>query len=377
MFALLTAFTLLIGTFGFLFVQKVNAAAITGMSITGTGITANSSTITASITPTVHWTIPTNLTTVGQTIQVTLNGTTVVTGQTLTAADLTLTGCTDNGLETSPGTADNGLQPVTITNGASTNNDPVILITLDSNTGTPNTCTGAMTLAVASGQLQSSTTAANYDVRIQTTLDNGSFFYYVGDENTVEVTATVDNVLSFTIRNSADTADQGNVGGGSVGPNLCDLGNLSVAGVQTCAYRLKIATNAVSGYYVQVVVDGGLRKSGHTVTNTASGSSVTSGTEGYNIVLAPGSTTTGAVTPCDGVITTGNCIADGIAWSNATSTIFNNTSTSTMYSVSGSNNPGATDTTNTALVTHRAESDAGTPAGAYSQLATYTVTARW
>jgi hypothetical protein len=377
--ALLTVFALVISAFSFIFVSKASAAGITTMSVTGTGITANSSSITTAITPTVHYTTTTALTAAGNTIQITLNGMTVVSGQTLTVANLTLTGCTtSNTLEAAPGTADNGSHAVTITNGASGNSNPVILITLDSNTGVQPNCTAtAYTLAVASGKLQSSSTAANYAISIQTTSDSGSFFYYVGNENQVQVTATVDNVLSFTIRNSADTADQVNVGASTVGPNLCDLGNLSNAGVQTCAYRLKVATNAVNGYYVQVVVDGGLRKTGHTITNTPSGSSVTAGTEGYNIVFNSGAATAGSVSTCDGVITTGGCLADGIAWNNSTSTVFNNTTTSTMYSVNGPNNPGAVDTVNTALVTTRGESDASTPAGTYSEFATYTVTSRW
>jgi hypothetical protein len=377
--ALLTVFSLVSGVFGFLIVQKASAAAITAMSITGTGITANSSTVNTAITPTINFTLATSHTIDGQTIQVSLNGTSVASGQTLASTDLTLTGCTSNTLEATPGTGNNGAHEVTITNGASGNDDPVILITLDATAGpTPPSCSGAMTIAVAAAQLVAhDTTAANYAIHILTSLDGGSFFYYVGDENDVQITATVDNVLSFTIRNTADNAVQGNVGGAAVGPNLCDLGNLSTAGVQSCSYRLKVATNAVNGYYVQVVVDGGLRKTGYTITNTASGSAPTSGVEGYNILLAPGAATVGTLTACNGVSTAGNCLADGIAWNNGTGTIFNNTSASTMYSVSGPNNPGSTDTTNTALVTHRAEVDAGTGAGTYNQLATYTVVARW
>jgi len=368
--AMLTVFTMVISAFSFAFVRKAGAEAISAMSITGTGITANSSSVSAAITPTIHFTTSSNLTLAGQSLTFKLNG---MSGS-ITASDLTLTGCSTNTLEAAPGTADNGANAVSITGST----DPVVVITLDSTSGVAHTCNaGAMTLAIASSVVTASSSAANYAIHIQTSVDSGSFFFYVGDENNVQVTASVDNVLSFVVRNSADTADQANVGALAIGPNLCDLGNLSTAGVQTCAYRLKVATNANNGYYVQVLVDGDLRKADHSITNTASGSAVTSGAEGYNVVLAAGSATTGTVTECDGVITTGNCLADGIAWNNATSTIFSNTSASTMYTVDGPNNPSSTDTTNTALVTHRAESDASTPAGTYSQLATYTVTAVW
>lgn len=357
----------------------VAAAGITSMSITGTGITANSSAVTAGITPTVNFTTATSLTQDGQTIRIILNGTAVVSGQTLAAADITMTGCAVNTLEASPGTGANNIHEVSITNGSSGNTNPEITITLDANGVTPPTCNAsAKTIVIASGQLESSSTAGNYEIRITTSLDSGSFLYYVGDENDVLIEADVDNILSFVIRDSTDSGDQPNVGGLTIGPNLCDLGNLGTAGVQSCAYRLKVATNAVSGYFVSVSVDDDLNNAGDTefINNTASGSAPSGGTEGYNIILAAGSATVGSVAECSGAAS-GDCLADSIAWNDATGTIFNNTTASVMYDVSGPNNPTTPDTTNTALVTHRAEQDAGTPAGYYNQLATYTVTAKW
>jgi hypothetical protein len=367
----------------------IQAAALTAMSITGTGITANSAPLNSAITPTINFTTATALNTDGQTISITLNGISVAAGQTLAAADLTLTACTSNTLEDAPGTGNNGAHEVTITNGSAGDDNPVIVITLDATAGpTPPSCgTGAKTLAVAAAQLVShDTTAGNFSINISTSADNGAFFLYVADENDVLITATVDNTLSFVIRNTADSADQPNVGGGAVGPNLCDLGNLGVGGVQSCSYRLKVATNAATGYYVVVTLDDDLNNLGDTafLPNTATGAAPAGGVAGYNILLAAGAATGGSVVECPGTAT-GDCAAHGIDFSDATGTVFG-TGTggdadyltgATMFDVSGPNNPAGTDTTNTALVTHRAEQDASSAAGTYNQLATYTVTAVW
>lgn len=358
---------------------NVSAGAISAMSVTGTGITSNSAPLNSAITPTINYTTSTGLTADGQTIRITLNGMSVASGQTLSAADLTMTGCTSNALEDSPGTGNNGAHEVTITNGAAGNDNPVILITLDSTAGpvAPSCTAGAKTLVIAASQLVShDTTAGNYAIVVTTSLDNGAFFFYVADENDVQIEADVDTELSFVIRNAADNADQANVNGATVGPNLCDLGTLNTATASTCSYRLKVSTNAVNGYYVSVSVDDDLNNDTDTqfIDNTATGSAPTNPNEGYNIILAAGSATIGAVTECPGTATV-NCLNDSINWANATGTIFSNTVASVMYSVSGPNSPSGTDTTNTALMTHRAIAASGTPSGEYNQLATYTVTA--
>lgn len=349
--------------------------AITAMSVTGTNITSNSSAVDTTVTPTVNFTLATALTVDGNTIQITLNGMDVSAGQTLAVADLTLTGCTTTTLEASPGTNDNGSHEVTITNGASGNSNPVILITLDSNTGTPPSCGAtAKTLAIAASQVESSATAANYAINITTSSEAAAFLYYVGDENDVQIQATVDSILTFVIRNAADSGDQANVNGAAIGPNLCNLGNLSTASVQTCDYRLKITTNAASGYSVTIQTDGSLRKGTDFIPNQAEGTTVTGGTAGYAIALAGGSYdpdgagSTFTPTACteagdfnDDDTPTATALAAGI--------------NTTLYTCNGPNAPVSTDTTNTALVTHRAEADSSSSAGSYTQLVTYTVSA--
>lgn len=381
--ALLTIFALV--TVYFVSPSPVQGAGLTAMSVTGTGITSNSATFNTAITPTVNYTTATTLNVDGQTIIFALNGMSVASGQTLAAADFTMTGCTSNTLEASPGSANNGAHEVSITNGSAGNDNPVVTITLDATAGpTPPSCTaGAKTLVVASSQLVAhDTTAGNYAISITTSLDNGAFFFYVSDENDVQVQASVDNTLTFVIRDSSDTTDLPNVNGGAVGPNLCDLQNLSTAGVQTCSYLLKIATNAVSGYYVTVDVDDDLNNAGDTefINNTATGSAPSSGVEGYNILLDAGSPNPSATaTECDSTAIGGTACQNGsINFANATGSIFGDAAFSSswvMYDVNGPNDPQAAN--DSALVTHRAEASASTPAGLYTQTVFYTVTPRW
>jgi hypothetical protein len=188
-----------------------------------------------------------------------------------------------------------------------------------------------------------------------------STLQYVGSENQLNVIGRVDPTLTLLIRNTADTADQSNIFGAS-GPNLCNLGNLSDVGVQTCSYRLKVTTNSASGYVVNVQTDGNLRKGSDFIDNVVEDiNNVASGNESYGIELQVGTATEGTVTE------------SGI-FNDNDSPLGNGTNTA-LYSSSGPNNPSTTDTVNTALVTHRAEAGSSTPAGTYTQLVTYTVSA--
>lgn len=203
--------------------------------------------------------------------------------------------------------------------------------------------------------------AGNYRVDLIDTL--GGFYsviYYVGNENKLNITGTVDPILTLAIRNSTDTVDLANVGGGATGPSLCDLGNLLESGVQTCSYRLKVGTNA-SGYSVNIATDGNLRSGSAFIDNVTEDTTVTLGIEGYGIALSAGTATSGTITEA------------GI-FNDDDSPIGSGTNT-TLYSANGANSPAATDTDNTALVTHRAEADFATAAGTYTQLITYTVSA--
>lgn len=377
-FSLLTVLALVIAPVVALVAPLNVSAAITAMSITGTGITADSSDTATAITPTINFTTAAALVSDGDQLYFSLNGMTVVDAvDGLAVTDLTLS-CSNGAqtLELAPGTADNGAHEVSITNGANGDSDPSFTITLDSAAGpvAPNCAAGAATLDVAAGQVDSSTTAGNYPIHIVTSQESGSFLYYVGDENDVQVQADVDPVLTFVIRNAADDADQPNVAGAAVGPNLCDLGNLSDAGVQECQYRLKVTTNASGGYTVAVATDGSLRKGTDFIDNIAEDTLVTAGAEDYGVAFAAGSYDPDGV-GTDYTATACTPTADFDDDDTPTATGLATGITQNLYSCAGPNNPDATDLGNTALVTHRAEADSATPAGTYVQLVTYTVTA--
>lgn len=221
------------------------------------------------------------------------------------------------------------------------------------------TTTATSTYATLCLKFPATTSAGIYSISINDNndYDYGSALVYVGDDNDIAVTADVIAILSFALRNSADTSDT----------NACALGTLDLTTVKTCAYRVKPATNAASGYTVQVDTDGDLRRSGsgnvadsEDLDPIPEGNTVSSGSEGYGIAFVGGSCTGGSITEA------GDFTDDDTPLP---------MTSANMYSCDGPNSPASTDTTNTALVTHRAGMDAGTLTGNYSQTTTYYVSA--
>jgi hypothetical protein len=219
---------------------------------------------------------------------------------------------------------------------------------------------GATTIEIAG--LTTPASAGNYAFTIlASNSDYGGNFQYVGQGNVVQVTGLVPVSLSFAIRNAGDTADK----------NVCDLGVMSTTVVSTCDYRLKVGTNAQSGYTVSAQTNGNFTNGTQSFSNAAVGTSgtggtaVTAGTENYGVVIVPGSvTSTGAITR-DADYNAGS--TNAVAYGNIASpdVILNST---------GPNSPAATaETTNSSLVTHQAAISTSTGPGVYTQQVTYTV----
>jgi len=212
----------------------------------------------------------------------------------------------------------------------------------------------AVTITFTGSALVAPSTAGNYSYVVTTTAgtsgDFGAALQYIGDDNDVLVTAQVQPTLAFAIRNDGDTADT----------NVCQLGVLSMTAVKTCAYRLKVTTNADSGFTVTMASSGALTDGTNDINAITEGSTVAAGTEGYGVAFA------------GGAITGGNVTEQGDFTDDDTPVPVPSTN---LYIADGNNNPIAIDTTNTALVTHRAAVDANTNTGNYSQTVTYTVTA--
>jgi hypothetical protein len=349
----------------FLGLTKVSAAGLTSMGISGTNITANSSAISTAITPTFTFTLTTAFGST-DTLQLTFagnganNGITVTDVAGLASADITVGG-------TCSGTVTLAGSPI-----AQTTDNPTLALT--GITGTA----GACTVIIASGQVSTDSAAGNVSVGILVTSatgDYGSFLYYIGDANDVSVTAIVPPTLSFVIRNGADTADQ--TPGTTAGNRVCSLGILQLAttpnpatGVNGCQYRLRIATNATSGYAVTYISDsadttgGGFeRLAKDTDTNIVNVSNDPLTTNpGYGVRLTQ--------------VSTGH--TRGGTFTGTASNYFPITANSvtTMFSSSGPLAPGtAPDTTNTSLVEHGTRITAAQEVGNYTHVVTYTVTA--
>jgi hypothetical protein len=215
--------------------------------------------------------------------------------------------------------------------------------------------TGNPVTIVATG-LTTPTTAGNYTFTVVSNSDYGANFQYIGDDNQVEVRAYVPITLSFDIRNDSDTADT----------NICDLGTVDSTTLGTCSYRLKVTTNAGSGYTISVVTDGDLTNGTHNMVNAdpgTLGTLIAAGTEAYGAIIEEGSLTTAG-----GNITLATAYSAG-----ANSVAYNNTTPALLLTSDSANDPATPDLTNTTRVTHNLGVQGDTPAGKYTQTITYTV----
>ncbi|MFA5130572.1 MAG: hypothetical protein WC477_06715 [Patescibacteria group bacterium] len=236
--------------------------------------------------------------------------------------------------------------------------------------------------AVATGTLGSlclrfqfvTSTATNYSISMNvtssttgfTTTNIGAALYYVLGGNQINVIATVPSSISFSIRNEADTADT----------NTCALGTLSLSQVNTCSYRLRIATNAVSGFFATMQTDGGLTNGSASMTPITNDTAFAAGTEAYGISLLQGATTGGysGGNFAQPIVEAGAAVDSGLTF-DVDSTPINFTSATTILSYAGPFETGtAPSATSTSLITHAASVGSGTLNGDYSQHVTYRVT---
>lgn len=208
------------------------------------------------------------------------------------------------------------------------------------------------------------TVEGNYGVNmydnksVPTNNDYGAVLLYSGTTgstymNDVTVTANVSPTLAFAIRTAADDANT----------NVCELGSLTLTDVNTCSYRLKITTNAVGGYTVDVSAPATLTSGTDTINYITDGGTVTAGTEGYGVEVTAGSLTSGGTISETAPFNAPDNDLAAVA--------------EEVLSADSTNAPASTDTTNTSLVTHKAAMDAGTATGNYSQVVTYTVAAQF
>lgn len=232
------------------------------------------------------------------------------------------------------------------------------------------TTTDSTTAFTATSTLFFPSTPQNYSIAVFTSnpVDFGAALFYANGGNEVAVTANVPATLSFAIRNAADTANT----------NACSLGTLSVASTSTCSYRLRIATNAASGFAATIQADHDFGTGSATMTNIGDNAAFAAGTEAYGIAVLDGATT-GGRDPGTGAFD--QPVVEGTTAGftfNVDSSPVPTSTALTFISYGGAFNTGAApSTTSTSLVMHAAAINAGTAAGNYSQTVTYIVTATY
>ena len=166
-------------------------------------------------------------------------------------------------------------------------------------------------------------------------------------------------MLAFAIRDTTDTSNT----------NLCDMGDLTIAAVGNCEYRLKVTTNARLGYTINSTTTGNFTNGTDNFNNAAvgtggtGGTAIAAGTEHYGVII-----TKGSITGAAGTTTLASAFNGG-----ANDVAYTHTASSTILTANKPNSPATTDVTNTTLVRHEAAISSNTPAGIYSQTVTYTI----
>ena len=215
--------------------------------------------------------------------------------------------------------------------------------------------------------LELPTGAENYSISLLSSnpVDFGSALFYANGGNTVAVSATVPATLSFAIRNAADSSTI----------NTCALGTLGTTATSTCSYRLRIATNASNGFSSTVAANQDFGTGSATMTNVVDdGTDPVAGTElygfGYIVAATEGGRNTSTQAYTEAAVENA---PTGFTF-NADPTAVPTSSKSFISYNAPFKTGAASSPTSTTYVEHAASIHDATPAGAYSQTVTYTVT---
>jgi uncharacterized delta-60 repeat protein len=214
--------------------------------------------------------------------------------------------------------------------------------------------------------------SGNYAVTLND--DNGSFssaLYYINPEGgDVNVIANIAPTLSFNIRNIDDSADL----------NVCNFGDVSTStpipntngtvDSGECGYSLAVGTNSSSGFTMQMSSNGALTNGVSNINNVLNNGTWSAGEEAYGIAqVIVGQT---GRDPLSGdydqsLTREGNFLTD--------TTPVPTTATDFVTYTDGVQYEAGNLDTDVTKVIHGLVVGAGTPAGSYSQVVTYTVTA--
>jgi hypothetical protein len=223
----------------------------------------------------------------------------------------------------------------------------------------------------------SSATATSYTVSLNTsapagefgTADFGAALYDVLGGSEVNVTAEVPSSLSFSLRDAEDSASS----------NVCQLGILTTYEVRICSYRLRIATNASSGFTATLEPDEPFNYAGTaTMTSVLNDMSFASGTEAYGIAFLVGATSggrDGTTGYSDQPATEAGTSMDASLTFDTDATPLDFTSATTILSYDAPFYAApAPSTDTTSLIVHAAAVQDETEYGGYAHAITYRVT---
>lgn len=236
--------------------------------------------------------------------------------------------------------------------------------------------------ATAADNITTPATAGAYAWSIVTSRNEyGSALQYVGGDNQVVVSANVNPTLSFNIRLWDDSNDTTECDLQTVDTTTTlnvDEANNDVSNAGECGYALAVGTNAIDGYNIRYQAGGPLVSSGtttHSMTNISDGAYNPGSAEEYGFAdmdapttgLASGSAYTFDVAYTNVEVGSGDVTGYAVA-----------TVDSALSSADGPMTYTAgTDASDTTRVSHALSVTSGTPAGYYTQVVTYTVTANF
>ncbi len=340
-------------------ISFVHGSALTSVSLSGSGITANSASTGAALKTEVNFSNPTAITT-ADTITVALNGMTSTAS--IDDTELGITGCTDN--TESIASVGAGANPVIVFDSIACNAASSVVLTI--------TSTG---ISTGASIINASATAAMYSISITTNNDFGAILFYVGSANLVTVTATVTPTISLILYNKTFSGEYD----AAVYPKRCSLGVLATGTTRSCTvssnptpasdfdYYVKVGTNAGNGYTINYAASsansGKLAASASIDINDVADGTVTANSEEYGMVLKQGANSN------SGTVTRGATFGGGTGVDN-NAYAFSATGSTQIISVDKANDDSLA--ANSPKILHVVAISSVTQTGNYSQTITYT-----
>lgn len=205
--------------------------------------------------------------------------------------------------------------------------------------------------------------ARNFSEAVVTTgatVDYGAAMFYINGGNDVDITATVPASLSFMITSPTDITTE---------RHTCNLGVLNMTTISTCSYRLRIMTNAASGFAGYIKANHNMATAGFVTMTNVGDLHVTAGQEEYGINLTTSSY--GARNPNSGLFSLPAYAWHPIANDYAVPTTLTGFVSSTYPFYVSTTVAAALSATQ--LVTHKASIAPTTTVGVYEQKVTYYV----